>query len=94
MGPIQTKFAQTRCSFCAFSIPLGEKALAENYDAWFVDPVALQAKSVLLTNCANAYSSVGGLSAASAEKNVRLLLAHIRDHMVTNLLSYVDALGE
>ena len=36
--------------------------------------------------------AVCGLSAVSAEKNVRLLLAHIRDHLLTNLLSYVDAL--
>ena len=38
------------------------------------------------------HTVVCGLSEASAGKNVRLLLAHIRDHMVTNLLSYVDAL--
>ena len=45
MGDIQAKqLMQTQCVFCAFSIPLGETALAENYDTWFVGPVALRVK--------------------------------------------------
>ena len=47
---------------------------------------------MLLTDCANAYSSVCGSSAASSEQDVGLLLAHFRDHLVSNLLSYVESL--
>ena len=83
---------QTQFVFCAFSVSLGGNSLSANYQTWFADPIELQTKSVLLTDCANAYRSVCGLSAASSEKNVRLLPAHIRDRLVTNLLSYVDAL--
>lgn len=83
---------QTQCAFCAFSIPTSVIAFAESYDALFAGPVELRAKSVLIADCANAHSSVCGLSETSAGKNVRLLRAHIRDHLVANLLSYVDAL--
>ena len=90
-GVHEEKKMQTQCVFCACSATLGETTLGGNYRAWFVGHVVLRAKSVLLTDCANAYRSVCGLSAVSEAKYARLLLAHIRDHLVTNLLPYVDA---
>ena len=69
---------------------------AENFEQWrayeqLYGPEDYRIKSVVFTDCANAYSSVTSISAPSREKSERLLLAHIRDNMITNLLSYCDA---
>ena len=49
-------------------------------------------RAVVLTDCANAYSSICGLSAGPAEKSCRLLLAHISDNLPTISLSYLDSI--
>ena len=57
-----------------------------------IDPAVHRIRSVLLEGCANAYSIVCCMSAVSAEETIRLLLAHLRGHIVTDILAYCDAL--
>ena len=82
------------CEFFQFSADLSENELPNNYQLRYqgIDPTVRRIRSVLLTDCANAYSSVCSMSAGSSEKSIRLLMAHLRNHIVTNILSYCDAL--
>ena len=49
-------------------------------------------RSIILTDCASAYSSVRSITAGSADKSMRLHLAYIRDNSPTNILSFCDAI--
>ena len=56
------------------------------------DPAQQRAKSIIFTDCANAYSSVISITAGSADKSMRLHLAYIRDNSPTNILAFCDAI--
>ena len=77
---------------CAANTFLDLHRILVNYDEiLYIDPVRMRVKSVLFTDCANAYSSISSITAGSADKAMRLHLAYIRDNAATNILSFCDA---
>ena len=81
------------CNLCGTNNLLNVNQLAAVYnDIMFVDPIRRRVKSIVFTDCANAYSSVGSITAGSADKSMRLHLAYIRDNAITNILSFCDAI--
>ena len=71
-----------------------QEALCETYSARPAknDEHQKYIRAVVLTDCADAYTSICGISAPSLEKSTRLLLAHIRDNLPTIDGSYIDAI--
>ena len=84
------------CQSCHQGQILDVRQLSENYDQRNEGMVKKETmktiRALVLTDCANAYSSICGLTAGPAEKSCRLLLAHIRDNPPTVSLSYLGAI--
>ena len=81
------------CSLCNTNSLLEAHHLSTKYDdIMYIDPVRKRVKSVIFTDCANAYSSVSSITAGSMDKSMRLHLAYIRDNASTNILSFCDAI--
>ena len=87
-------FVAKTCSSCLIPVVLMQKTMCESYAAWSERSEESQRylRAVALTDCANAYTSICGISAPSLEKSTRLLLAHIRGNLPTVDVSYVDAI--
>ena len=80
------------CNQCKTSSLMDVHKIKETYVSMtMVDAVENRVKSVILTDCANAYSSVSSITAGSADRAMRLHLAYIRDNASTNILSFCDA---
>ena len=61
-------------------------------DISVIDPVRSRVKSVVFTDCANAYRSIGSITVGSVDKATRLHLDYIRGDDSTNILSFCDAI--
>ena len=87
-------FVAKVCSSCLIPVIIPQHDLCDLYDAWNRMSLTTQKymRAVVLTDCANAYTSICGISAPSLEKSTRLLLAHIRDNLPTVDVSYIDAI--
>ena len=102
--PLQTPFARDRsddtnaltmvtCDFCETTSPIDFQAIQETCNIWFTKESdgADRMRCLALTDCSNAYASINAVSANSTERSMRILLAYIRDNLVSLCLSFVDA---
>ena len=82
------------CASCLIPAAIYTHDILQSYAKWSSkwDKSQNYIRAVVLTDCANAYASIFGISAASSEKSTRLLLAHIRDNIPTVDVSYIDSL--
>ena len=88
----ESAFLIHHCRTCLSDTKLEVDQLLLNYEEILhIDPVKLRVKSVMFTDCANAYSSINSITAGSVDKAMRLHLAYIRDNSATNILSFCDA---
>ena len=87
-------FVTTNCTSCLTPTVLAEETLIRMYSSWSekMDTSQKYLRAVVLTDCANAYTSICGISAPPLGKSTRLLLAHIRDNLPTVGVSYSDAI--
>ena len=81
------------CKTCSHSSTMDLSRVRSDYSSiCMIDPVRWRVKSVIFTDCANAYSSISNVTASSSDKAMRLHLAYIRDNAATNILSFCDAI--
>ena len=81
------------CRQCKTDSFLNPQQIRSSYECiMFMGPVRCRLKSVVFTDCANAYSSISSIAAGSADKAMRLHLTYIRGNASANILSFCDAI--